>query len=245
MPLEPYTILVIRSDSPVSLLARKRRKKALVEELTSTIAHSIVRPRIAVGVFEDLRRSIGTLLPRLLVGEEGRRDRRVVNAATGLPLIILAILSIPSTTHIHHFIGLSLVIDITHGEEDLVFVRAIEDIIIHQTPILIEEVECEPPALEATTDDTDVVGTLLLVELLEVGDGTLTLHLDRRPRASIVMDDDKLLLLPGGIGINEVPVHHPIAVGVSFLEHHQTRRPVLERTFGVGVGEGFGDLDLR
>ena len=59
------------------------------------------------------------------------------------------------------------------------------------------------------------------------------------------MDDDKLLLLPGGIGIDEVPVHHTIAVGVPFLEHHQTRRPVLERSIRIGIGKGFGDLDLR
>ena len=59
------------------------------------------------------------------------------------------------------------------------------------------------------------------------------------------MDDDELLLLPGGIRVDEVPVHHPIAVGVAFLEHHETRRPVLERSLGIGVGKGFGDLDLR
>ena len=59
------------------------------------------------------------------------------------------------------------------------------------------------------------------------------------------MDDDELLLLPGGIRVDEVPVHHAIAVGVAFLEHHQTSRPVLERSLGIGVGKGFGDLDLR
>ena len=121
----------------------------------------------------------------------------------------------------------------------------IQDIIIHQTAILIEEIEAEAPALEAPTDDADVVGALLLIVLLEVGHRALTLHLDGRPRASVVVDDDELLLLPGGIRVDEVPVHHAIAVGVAFLEHHQTRRPVLERSLGIGVGKNFGDLDLR
>ena len=121
----------------------------------------------------------------------------------------------------------------------------IQDIIIHQTAILIEEIEAEAPALEAPTDDTDVVGALLLVVLLEVGHRALTLHLDGGPRASIVVDDDELLLLPGGIRVDEVPVHHAVAMGVAFLEHHQTRRPVLERSLWIGVGKGFGDLDLR
>ena len=233
--LEPYTILVIRSYCPVGFLARKRRKKTLIEELTSTIPHCIVCPRIAVGVFEDLRRSIGTFLPRLLVGEEGRRDWRVVNATSWLPYIILVILGIPSTTHIHHVIGLSLIIDITHGEEDLIFIRVIEDIIIHKSPILIEEIERESPTLETTTDDTNVVGPLLLVVLLEVGDGTLTLYFDRRPRASIVVDDDELLLLPRSIGIDEVSVHHTITVRVPFLEHNKTSSPILERSIRIRI----------
>jgi len=94
-------------------------------------------------------------------------------------------------------------------------------------------------------DDADVVGALLLVVLLEVGHRALTLHLDGGPRASVVVDDDELLLLPGGIRVDEVPVHHTVTVGVAFLEHHQTRRPVLECSLGIGIGKGFGDLNLR
>ena len=40
-------------------------------------------------------------------------------------------------------------------------------------------------------------------------------------------------------------MHHTVTVGVAFLEHHETRRPVLERTLGIGIGKGFGDLNLR
>ena len=243
--LQPDAVLVVGSDSPVGFLTRERREEALVEELARTIAHRIVDPRVTVGVLEDLRCGIGTLLPRSLIREEGRRHRRVVDRTARLPGIVLVVLGQPSAARIGHLVGLTLVIDIAHREEDLVLVGVIQDIIIHQTAILIEEIEAEAPALEAPTDDADVVGALLLVVLLEVGHRTLTLHLNGGPRASVVVDDDELLLLPGGIRVDEVPVHHTVTVGVAFLEHHETRRPVLERTLGIGVGKGFGDLDLR
>ena len=169
----------------------------------------------------------------------------MVDRTARLPGIVLVVLSMPSAARIGHLVGLPLVIDIAYREEDLVLVGVIQDIVIHQTAILIEEIEAKPPALEAPTDDTDVVRALLLVVLLEVGHRALALHLDGGPRASVVVDDDELLLLPWGIRVDEVPVHHTVTVGVAFLEHHQTRRPVLERTLGIGVGKGFGDLDLR
>ena len=120
----------------------------------------------------------------------------------------------------------------------------VEDVIIHQATILIEEVEAQTPALQSSADDTDVVRSFLILLFFEVSDGALSLDLDGGVRASIVVDDDELLLLPGGLRVDEVPVHHPIAVGVPFLEHHQTRSPVLEGSVGVGVSKIVRDTDL-
>ena len=51
------------------------------------------------------------------------------------------------------------------------------------------------------------------------------------------MDNGELLLPPRGILIDEVPMHHPIAMGVPLLEHHEAGRPVIEGSLGIGVGE--------
>ena len=117
--------------------------------------------------------------------------------------------------------------------------------VIHELPLLIKEVEDKPPALETTADDTDIVGSLLAICLLEVGDCTLTLYLDTRPLSSGIMDDGKLLLLPGSIGVDIVPMHHSFPpVRVSFLEHRQAGRPASESTIRVGISDLLGDSHL-
>ena len=120
--LQSYTILVIGSHCPVGILAGEWGQETLVEELSSAVAHSIVDPGISVGVLEDLRSSIGTLLPGILPRKEGRGDGLRIDRTSGLPLTILVVLGLPRATAIHHLVGSPLVIDLTDGEEDLVLV---------------------------------------------------------------------------------------------------------------------------
>ena len=237
MSLQPDTVLVIGSDSPVRIVASKGRKEALIEELTCTITHSVMDPGITVGVLEDLVGDISTCLPRGLVGKERRGDRCRVDRPPLHPLSIPIVLGTPGTPAVHDFVGCALVVHVTYGEEDLILVGLVEYTVVDEVARLVEEVEAEPPALQSSTDDTDVVGALLALALLEVSDGAPPLDLHPRPRARGVVNDGELLLSPGGILVDEVPVHHPVSVGVPLLEHHKAGRPVAEGSPGIGVRE--------
>ena len=145
--------------------------------------------------------------------------------------------STPGTPAIHDLVGGTLVVHVTYGEEDLILVGLVEYAVVDEVARLVEEVEAEPPALQSSTDDTDVVRALLTLTLLEVGDSAVTLNLHPRPRPRGVVDDGELFLPPRGILIDEVPVHHPVSVGVPFLEHHEAGSPVAEGSPGIGVRE--------
>ena len=145
--------------------------------------------------------------------------------------------STPGTPAVHDLVGGALVVHVTHGEEDLILVGLVENAVVDEVACLVEEVEAEPPALQSSTDDTDVVGALLALTLLEMGDGAPSLDLYPRPRPRGVVNDGELLLSPGGILIDEVPVHHPVSVGVPLLEHHEAGSPVAEGSPGIGIGE--------
>ena len=49
-------------------------------------------------------------------------------------------------------------------KKNLVFVGMFENIIIHQLPLFVEEVEAKSPAFEFSADDADVVGALFAVQ---------------------------------------------------------------------------------
>ena len=194
-------------------------------------------PGIAVGVLEDLVGDISTCLPRGLVGKERRGDRCWVDCPPLLPLTVAVMCSTPGTPAVHDLVGGALVVHVAYGEEDLILVGLVENAVVDEVACLVEEVEAEPPALQSSTDDTDVVGALLALALLEVSDGAPPLDLYPRPRTRGIVDDGELLLSPGGILVDEVPVHHPVAVGVPFLEHHEAGRPVAEGSPGIGISE--------
>jgi hypothetical protein len=146
-------------------------------------------------------------------------------------------LGTPCATAIHDLIGSTLVIHVTYGEEDLILIGLIQYTVVDEVACLVEEIEAQSPSLQSTTDDADIVRTLLALSLLKVSDGAVPLDLHPRPRARGVVDNGELLLPPGGILIDEVPMHHPIAMGVTLLKHHEASRPVIECSLGIRVGE--------
>ena len=113
----------------------------------------------------------------------------------------------------------------------------LQDVIIQQFSVFIEKIETQSPPFQLTTDDTDIVGPLLSLILFEVSYRTLPLHIDSRPFTGIVMDNDKLFLLPGRILIYEITMHHRISVRVAFLKHRQTGCPIVESSIRVGISK--------
>ncbi len=58
------------------------------------------------------------------------------------------LLRFPRTTAVHHLVRITLIVDLAHREEYLIFIRVVENIIVHQLTFLIEEVETESPTLQ-------------------------------------------------------------------------------------------------
>ena len=245
MPLQSYTVLIVGCNCPVSILTGQRREQTLVEQLTCSVSHSVMNPRITIGIFKYLRSQFGTFLPRRLIRKEWRRHRCRVDSTALLPVTKLVLLWFPRTTAVHHLVRITLIVDLAHREEYLIFIRVVENIIVHQLTFLIEEVETESPTLQFSTDDTDVIGSSLTIALFKIRYRTLALHLNRRPFCRIVADNDKLLLFPRGVMIDEVTVHHTVAMGVSLLKHSQAGSPTIESSVWVGVIHLLRNLYLR
>ena len=72
--------------------------------------------------------------------------------------------------------------------------------------------------------------------MFKKGYGALALHLDGWPLSGVVVDDNKLFLPPRCVLVNEVSVHHSVAVRVAFLEHGQAGCPAVEGPLRVGIG---------
>ena len=183
------------------------------------------------------------MLPRGGIGKGSCLDGRWVHSAFLQGIFARGVIS-PFTTTVHHVIRLTLVIHIADGEENLVFVGMFENIIIHQLPLLVEEVEAKSPAFQFSADDADVVGALFAVNRFQISHRGGALHLNSGPLCGVVVNEDKLFLLPRRIAIDKVAVHLTVTVGVSFLEHGQTSRPVLERSIRIGVGHRIVRLDF-
>ena len=204
-----------------------------------------MNPRVTIGIFKYLRSQFGTFLPCSLIRKGWRRNWCRVDCTALLPVTKLILVRFPRTTAVHYFVWITLIVDLAHREEYLIFIRVVEDIIVHQLTLLIKEVETESPTLEFSTDDTDVIRSSLAIALFKIGHCTLALHLNRRPFCCIVADDNKLLLLPRGVMINEVTVHHTVTVGVSLFKHSQAGSPTIEGSVWVGVVYLLRDLYLR
>ena len=117
----------------------------MVEQLARTVAHCIVYPGVAIGVFEYFGCCVGALFPRGFVGEERRRNGRAVYRSTFFPFAELVFVGMPSASAVGHFVGVSLVVDIAYGEENLVFVRVVQYVVVHEFAFLVEEIEAQPP----------------------------------------------------------------------------------------------------
>ena len=98
-------------------------------------------PGVSVGVLEDLVGDIGTCFPRSLVCKEWRWDRCWINRTPLHPLSVPIMFGTPCATAIHDLIGSTLVIHITHGEEDLVLVGLVEYTVVDEVACLVEEIE--------------------------------------------------------------------------------------------------------
>ena len=231
---QAHAVLVVGSHGIVHRRFIERWEQTLVEQFTRAIAHHPVCPGVAIGVFKEFRRQFGTLLPRGGIGKGRCFDGRWVHGAFLQRVFALRVVS-PFATAVHHVIRLSLVVYIADGEENLVFVGMIEDVIIHQLTLFVEEVKAKSPAFEFSADDADVVGALFAVHRLQISDRGGALHLNGGPLSGVVANDSKLFLLPRRIAIDKVAVHLTVTVGVSFLEHGQTSGPVVEGSIGIGV----------
>ena len=51
----------------------------------------------------------------------------------------------PSASAVGHFVGVSFVVYIAYGEENLVFVRVVQYVVVHEFAFLVEEIEAQPP----------------------------------------------------------------------------------------------------
>ena len=204
-----------------------------------------MNPRISIGIFKYLRSQFGTFLPRRLIRKEWRRHRCRVDCTALLPITKLILVWFPRTSAVHHLVRITLIVDLAHREEYLIFIRMVENIIVHQLTLLIKEVEAESPTLQFSTDDTDVIGSSLTIALFKIRHRTLALHLNGRPFCRIIADNDKLLLLPRGVMIDKVTVHHTVTVGVSLLKHSQTGCPTIEGSVWVGIIHLLRDLNFR
>ena len=217
----------------------------MVKQLTRSVSHCVMNPRITIGIFKYLWSQFSTFLPRRLIRKERRRHRCRVDCTALLPVTKLVLVRFPRTTAVHHLVRITLIVDLAHREEYLILIRVVENIIVHQLTFLIEEVETESPTLQFSTDDTDIIGSSLTIALFKIRHRTLALHLNRRPFCHIIVNDDKLFLLPWGVMINEVTMHHTVTVGVSLLKHSQTGCPTVESSVWVGVIHLLRDLNLR
>ena len=217
----------------------------MVEQLTRSVSHCVMNPRVTIGIFKYLRSQFGTFLPRGLIRKERRRHWCRVDSTTLFPVTKLVLLWFPRSSAVHHLVRVALIVHLAHRKEYLVLIRVVEDIVVHQLTLLIEEVETESPTFQFSTDDTDVIGSSLTIALFKIRHRTLALHLNRRPCCRIVADNDKLLLLPRGVLIDEVTMHHTVTMGVSLLKHSQTGCPTIESSVWVGVIHLLRDLNLR
>ena len=144
----------------------------------------------------------------------------------------------PGAAAVGHVVRLAPIVKVAHGEEDLILVGLLENPVVEELPVFIKEIEAEPPTFQPSADEADIVGALFAFSLLEIGDGALSVNVNGRPFAGVVVNDDKLLLFPGRVMVDEVAVHHRITMRVPLLEHDQTCGPVVEGPLWVGVGQG-------
>ena len=169
VPFQAHAVLVVGSHGIVHGRLVERWEQTLVEQLTRAIAHHPVCPGVAIGVFKELRRQFGALLPRSGIGKGWCFDGRGVHGAFLQGVFALRVVS-PFATAVHHIIRIALVVYIADGEENLVFVGMIEDVIIHELAFFVEEVEAKSPAFEFSANDADVVGSLFAVHRLQISD---------------------------------------------------------------------------
>ena len=243
VPFQPHTVLVVGRHGVVHGRFVERREQSLVEKFACPVAHHPVCPRVAIGIFEHFRREVGPLFPSRGRREGGRGHRRGINGAFLLTRVAVGRI-VPRAARVEHSVGPSLVVKIAHREEYLILVGVFQNLVVHESPLLVEEVEAQAPALQASADDADVVRALFAVGGLEMRHGRGTLDFDFRPGAGVVADDGKLFLLPRRVAIDEIAVHLAVAVRVALLEHGQTRGPIVERPVRVGVDHGGRGLDL-
>ena len=240
---QAHAVLVVGSHGIVHSRLVERWEQTLIEQLARAIAHHPVCPGVAIGVFKELRRQFGALLPRGGIGKGLCFDGRWVHGAFLQGVFALRVIS-PFATAVHHVIRRALVVYVADGEENLVFVGMIEDVIIHELAFFVEEVEAKSPAFEFSADDADVVGTLFAVHRLQISHRGGALHLNGGPLCGVVANDGKLFLLPRCVAIDKVAVHLTVTVGVPFLEHRQTSGPVVEGSIGIGVRHRIVRLDF-
>ena len=204
-----------------------------------------MNPRISIGIFKYLWGQFGTFFPRGLIRKGWRRNWCRVDCTAFLPVTKLILVWFPRTTAVHYFVWITLIVHLAHREEYLILIRVVENIVVHQLTLFVEEVETESPTLEFSTNDTDIIRSYLTIALLKIRHSTLALHLNRRPFCHIIVNDDKLFLLPWGVLINEVTMHHTVTVGVSLLKHSQAGSPTIEGSVWVGVIHLLRDLNFR
>ena len=240
---QAHAVLVVRRHGIVHGRFVERWEQTLVEQFARTIAHHPVCPGVAIGVFKELRRQFGTLLPRGGIGKGCCLDGRWIHSAFLQGIFARGVIG-PFTPTVHHVIRLTLVVHIADGEENLVFVGMIEDVIIHELAFFVEEVEAKSPAFQFSADDADVVGALFAVNRFQISHRGGALHLNSGPLCGVVANDGKLFLLPRCVAIDKVAVHLTVTVGVSFLEHRQTSGPVVEGSIGIGVRHRIVRLDF-
>ena len=72
----------------------------------------------------------------------------------------------PRSTAIGHCVGLPFVVDVAHGEKDLILIRVVEDIVVEEPSLFVEEVETQAPALQPSANDADIVRPALSLVLL-------------------------------------------------------------------------------
>ena len=70
----------------------------------------------------------------------------------------------------------------------------------------------------------------------------MAIYRNRGPGRIVVVDDGKLLLSPRRVAIDKVPMHHSVAMRMSFLKHSQARGPVVECALRIGVVDGLRHL---